>query len=133
MNNNSYKRATGLFYSRDEAEAAIRALKQDGYDMDRVSVIARDADKLDGHETTEEVGNKADDGAAAGAVAGGRGRDGSDAGRRSNWRCIGWYHWLVGWFGRIGDSWHWPYLTRWCGGNCDRNYFGRCGNRCCCG
>jgi len=68
---NFYKRATGLFYSRDEAEAAVRALKHDGYDMDRVSVIARDADKLDGHETTDEVGNKADDGAAAGAVTGG--------------------------------------------------------------
>ncbi len=71
MDNNFYKRATGLFYSRDEAEAAVRALKHDGYDMDRVSVIARDADKLDGHETTEDIGNKADDGAAAGAVTGG--------------------------------------------------------------
>ena len=71
MNNNFYKRAAGLFYSRDEAEAAVRALKDAGYDMDRVSVIARDADKLDGHETTEEIGNKADDGAAAGALTGG--------------------------------------------------------------
>ena len=71
MKDTFYKRATGLFYSRDEAEAAVRALKQDGYDMDRVSVIARDADKLDGHETTDGVGNKADDGAAAGAITGG--------------------------------------------------------------
>ena len=76
MNNNNndfdfYKRAAGLFYSRDEAEAAVRALRDAGYDMDRVSVIARDADKIDGHETTEEVGNKADDGAAAGALTGG--------------------------------------------------------------
>ena len=71
MNNNFYKRAAGLFYSRDEAEAAVRALRDAGYDMDRVSVIAKDADKLDGHETTEEVGNKADDGAATGALTGG--------------------------------------------------------------
>lgn len=71
MDNNFYKRATGLFYSRDEAEAAVRELKQAGYDMDRVSVIARDVDKIDGHETTEEIGNKADDGAAAGALTGG--------------------------------------------------------------
>ena len=71
MNNNFYKRAAGLFYSRDEAEAAVRALRDAGYDMDRVSVIAKDADKLDGHETTEEIGNKADDGAATGAVTGG--------------------------------------------------------------
>lgn len=71
MTNNFYKRAAGLFYSRDEAEAAVRALKDDGYDMDRVSVIARDADKIEGHETTEEIGNKADDGAATGALTGG--------------------------------------------------------------
>ena len=71
MENNFYKRAAGLFYSRDEAEAAVRALRDAGYDMDRVSVIARDADKIGEHETTEEVGNKADDGAAAGALTGG--------------------------------------------------------------
>ena len=71
MNNNFYKRAAGLFYSRDEAEAAVRDLRDAGYDMDRVSVIARDADKIDGHETTEEIGNKADDGAKTGALTGG--------------------------------------------------------------
>lgn len=71
MNNVQYKRAAGLYYSRDEAEAAIRALRDAGYDMDRVSVIAKDADKVSGHETTEEVGNKADDGAATGALTGG--------------------------------------------------------------
>ena len=70
-NNNFYKRAAGLYYSRDEAEAAVRALRDAGYDMDRVSVIARDADKLDGHNTTENVGNKADEGAATGALTGG--------------------------------------------------------------
>ncbi len=71
MQNTYYKRAAGLFYSRDEAEAAIRALKDDGYDMDRVSVIAKDADEIGGTVTTEEIGNKADDGAAAGALTGG--------------------------------------------------------------
>ena len=71
MNDNFYKRATGLFYSRDEAEAAVRALRDANYDMDRVSVIARDADQIGGHDTTEKVGNKADDGAAAGALTGG--------------------------------------------------------------
>lgn len=71
MNNNFYKRAAGLFYSRDEAEAAVRALKDAGYDMDRVSVIARDADNVGGQETTEKVGNKADEGAKTGALTGG--------------------------------------------------------------
>ena len=71
MNNNFYKRATGLFYSRDEAEAAVRNLKDAGYDMDRVSVIAKDTDKIGGQTTTEDIGNKADEGAATGAVTGG--------------------------------------------------------------
>ena len=66
-----YKRAAGLFYSRDEAEKAVRELKEAGFDMDRVSVIAKDADKVAGHDTTEDVGNKADEGAATGAVTGG--------------------------------------------------------------
>jgi uncharacterized protein (TIGR02271 family) len=66
-----YKRATGLFYSRDEAESAVRDLKAAGYDMDRVSVIAKDATKIAGHETTENIGNKADEGATTGAVTGG--------------------------------------------------------------
>ncbi|MEO1467229.1 MAG: general stress protein, partial [Cyanobacteria bacterium J06633_1] len=66
-----YKRAAGLFYSRDEAENAVRALKAAGYDMDQVSVIAKDADKIGGTDTTEEVGNKADEGAATGALTGG--------------------------------------------------------------
>ena len=66
-----YKRAAGLFYSRDEAEKAVRELKQAGFDMDRVSVIAKDADKVAGHSTTEDIGNKADEGAGTGAVTGG--------------------------------------------------------------
>ena len=66
-----YKRAAGLYYSRDEAEAAVRDLKQAGYDMDQVSVIAKDADSVAGHDTTKEVGNKADEGAATGALTGG--------------------------------------------------------------
>lgn len=71
MVGNQYKRAAGLYYSRDEAEAAVRALKHAGFDMDRVSVIAKDADKVAGHNTTEDVGNKADEGAAKGALTGG--------------------------------------------------------------
>ncbi len=71
MDTIQYKRAAGLYYSRDEAESALRALKDAGYDMDRVSVIAKDADRIGGHQITEEVGNKADEGAAAGALTGG--------------------------------------------------------------
>ncbi len=71
MNTTQYKRAVGLYYSRDEAEAAVRELKNIGYDMDRVSVIAKDADPLAGHTTTEKIGNKADEGATTGALTGG--------------------------------------------------------------
>ncbi|NJK56050.1 MAG: DUF2382 domain-containing protein [Pleurocapsa sp. SU_5_0] len=66
-----YKRAAGLFYSRDEAESAVRDLKAAGYDMDQVSVVAKDADRVAGHETTQKIGNKADEGAATGALTGG--------------------------------------------------------------
>ncbi len=71
MNSTSHKRAAGLFHSRDKAESAVRDLKNSGYDMHKVSIIAKDADKIDGVETTEKIGNKADDGATAGALTGG--------------------------------------------------------------
>ena len=70
MNTVNYKRAVGLYYSCEEAESAVRALKYAGYDMDNISVIARDINYIAG-ETTEEVGNKADEGATAGAFTGG--------------------------------------------------------------
>lgn len=65
------KRAAGLFDSRDKAEAVVRELKDSGYEMNDVSIIAKDADKIDGIETTKKIGNKADDGATAGAITGG--------------------------------------------------------------
>ncbi len=71
MNNVYHKRASGLFDSRTEAEAAVRNLKDSGYDMDKVSIIAKDADKIGDVETTKGIGNKADDGAATGALTGG--------------------------------------------------------------
>jgi uncharacterized protein (TIGR02271 family) len=71
MNTKQYKRAAGLFYSREEAESTVRDLKAAGYDMDQVSVIAKNVDQVAGHETTEKIGNKADEGAATGALTGG--------------------------------------------------------------
>ena len=65
------KRAAGLFHSRDKAEIAVRDLKDSGYDMHHVSVVAKDADQIDGIETTKSIGHKADDGATAGALTGG--------------------------------------------------------------
>ena len=71
MNNVYHKRASGLFDNRHEAEAAVRDLKDSGYDMQKVSIIAKDADKIGDVQTTEKIGNKADDGAATGALTGG--------------------------------------------------------------
>lgn len=65
-----YKRAVGLFYSRDEAEQALRALKDASFNMDRVSLIARNAVQIDTAGAVEE-GNAAGEGATAGAVSGG--------------------------------------------------------------
>ncbi len=70
---NQYKRSVGLFYSRDEAEAALRALKDDGFDMNRVNVIAKDADQVSqsaGLDTAYDEGNNAAEGAGAGASSG---------------------------------------------------------------
>ena len=70
---NRYKRSVGLFYSRDEAERALRALKDDGFDMNRVNVIAKDADEVTqsaGVDTAYDEGNNAAEGAGAGATSG---------------------------------------------------------------
>ena len=68
------RRAVGIFSSRNNLEYALRELKDDGFDMNKVSVIARNSDtgnQVAGVETTDDVGNKADEGAAAGALTGG--------------------------------------------------------------
>ena len=68
-----YRRSVGLFYSRDEAEKALRALKDDGFDMNRVNVIAKNADEVTqsaGVDTAYDEGNNAAEGAGAGATTG---------------------------------------------------------------
>ena len=68
------KRAVGVFPTRREAEHALTELRDSGFPMDRVSVVAKDGDRRDdiaGVETTERIGNKADEGAAKGALTGG--------------------------------------------------------------
>lgn len=70
----AHKRAVGVFSNRQDAEYALTELRDSGFPMDKVSVIARDADGRDdiaGVETRKDVGNKADEGAAKGALTGG--------------------------------------------------------------
>ncbi len=67
------KRAVGVFSNRRDAEHALTEQRNSGFPMDKVSVIAKDAerdDQLAGAEMSDRVGNKADEGAAAGAVTG---------------------------------------------------------------
>ena len=68
------KRAIGVFSHRREAEAALTELRHAGFPMDRVSLIAKHAegdDRLAGVDMHTQTGNKADEGAKAGAVTGG--------------------------------------------------------------
>jgi hypothetical protein len=68
------KRAVGVFSTRRETEHALGELRTAGFDMNRVSVIAKDADSqgdiagIDVHDSTD---NKADEGATKGALTGG--------------------------------------------------------------
>jgi hypothetical protein len=69
------KRAVGVFSHRRDAEQALNELRDAGFPMDRVSVVARDADRHDqmaGAEVHDRVTDtKADEGAATGAATGG--------------------------------------------------------------
>ncbi len=67
------KRAVGVFSNRRDAEHALNELRDSGFPMDKVSVIAKEADhddQLAGADMSDRVGNKADEGAKAGAVTG---------------------------------------------------------------
>lgn len=69
-----HRRAVGVFPNRQAAEHALHELRDSGFPMDRVSVIARDErrDDIAGAEVHDRgVGNKADEGATVGAISGG--------------------------------------------------------------
>jgi hypothetical protein len=64
------KRAFGVFSSRQAAEQALNELKASDFPMDKVSILARDADQdeqLGGAQMTDHIGNK-DVGASTGIV-----------------------------------------------------------------
>ncbi|MFM9268271.1 general stress protein [Tychonema sp. BBK16] len=68
------KRAVGVFSTRRETEQALTELRTGGFDMDRVSVIAKDADskgEIAGIDVKDSADNKADEGATKGALTGG--------------------------------------------------------------
>lgn len=66
-----YKRAVGVFKKREDLEDVLEALKKSAFDINRVSLIARHIEEVEGaKEITEKHGNEAKEGAAAGAVTG---------------------------------------------------------------
>jgi hypothetical protein len=76
LDRNHHRRAVGTFPNRQAAEQALHELRDSGFPMDRVSIIARDADRNDeiaGADVKDrkQIGNKADEGATVGALSGG--------------------------------------------------------------
>lgn len=69
------KRAVGVFSKRSDAEDALQELRDAGFQMDRVSLIAKDVDGDDRFSDANvrdiDHDNKADDGAKKGALTGG--------------------------------------------------------------
>ncbi|MEH2135200.1 histidine kinase [Nostoc sp.] len=69
------KRAIGVFSHRRDAETALTELRDAGFPLSRVSIIAKDSNGqgIAGVDVDRNVGtgNKADDGAKAGAATGG--------------------------------------------------------------
>ncbi len=62
-----HQRAIGVFSHRQAAEDALTELRDSGFDLNQISLIAKNADST--HSSL--AGNKADEGAKAGAVTGG--------------------------------------------------------------
>jgi hypothetical protein len=68
------RRAVGAFPNQAETESALLELKNSGFPMDNVSVVAHNSQpdrKLAGVEVQDSIDNKADEGAVTGAVTGG--------------------------------------------------------------
>ena len=61
--------ALGVFDDRDDAQDAINALRDAGFDPSQISVLARDRNTANG--LAEDTGSEAGTGAATGAIAGG--------------------------------------------------------------
>ena len=71
---NKHRRAIGTFPNRTAAEQALHELRDSGFPMDRVSVVAQDTNRNDtmaGADVNNRADNKADDGVKVGALSGG--------------------------------------------------------------
>ncbi|PIG91012.1 general stress protein [Gloeocapsopsis sp. IPPAS B-1203] len=74
MVNDIKRRAIGVFSSYLDAEQAISELRDRGFSMDKISIIARDEatqDEIAGIDVNDTFDNKSGEGATAGALTGG--------------------------------------------------------------
>lgn len=72
MASEQYQHAIGTFPTREHAEAALRELRDSGFNMDKISVIAQNADsqKPMGAKEVHSPEQQAQEGAIAGATGG---------------------------------------------------------------
>ncbi len=72
MYTNEHRRAVGIFSNRDDAQSALYELRDAGFPMDRISVIAQNLDQGEqiGGVEAKSREEQAKGGAGAGAVAG---------------------------------------------------------------
>lgn len=69
-----HRRAIGTFPNRRAVEQALHELRDSGFPMDRVSVVAQDSDRnqvIAGAEVHDQADNQADEGVKVGALSGG--------------------------------------------------------------
>jgi hypothetical protein len=67
----NYKRGIGVFERRENVEEVLRALKNSGFNLDNVSLLARNTEEVEGaEELNEGGGNEAAEGAGIGATTG---------------------------------------------------------------
>ena len=74
-NQQHYRRAVGLFSDRQAAETALYRLRDTGFNMDHISIVAKSGEGLkdltgNGYDPSKSDGEQAKGGAGAGATAG---------------------------------------------------------------
>ncbi|MBW4653700.1 MAG: DUF1269 domain-containing protein [Kaiparowitsia implicata GSE-PSE-MK54-09C] len=71
QNHTQYKRVVGIFTRREDLESALHALNDAGIDKERISLLARHVENVEGAEgITDTQGNEAKEGAGIGATTG---------------------------------------------------------------
>lgn len=72
MTSSRYMRAVGTFRDKGEAESALNELRNSGFSMDRVSILAqnKDSNEIAGTQIQDRKDSEAREGAGIGATTG---------------------------------------------------------------